>query len=273
MIATMPAVPPPPPFRAEHFGSLVRPRELIEAREAYDAGRLSLPELLRVEEHAVRNVVWLQETLGFRSITDGEYRRPLRGGLREEFESLAVITRRTPKIALTASAELGRDLSELLAAGCRYVQLAEPPRERLADDRYAAMVNAAIAGCGGEMHVALRLLEEPSAEGLFNRLEVHSHFIAFKAPRPGCFASLRWLPAGKPVVLGLVSSRSAELESAQLLVEQVHEASGHVPLEHLSIATQGGFSLADGAAAMTSEQQNAKLRRVIEVARLVWGET
>jgi 5-methyltetrahydropteroyltriglutamate--homocysteine methyltransferase len=108
---------------------------------------------------------------------------------------------------------------------------------------------------------------------MFNDIKIGSYFLEYDDARSGTFAPLRFVPKGKFVVLGLVSSKRPELEPADLLRRRIEEASRHVNLDQLGLSPQCGFSTsATDRGAMTEEIEAAKLRRVVEVAREVWGE-
>jgi 5-methyltetrahydropteroyltriglutamate--homocysteine methyltransferase len=94
----------------------------------------------------------------------------------------------------------------------------------------------------------------------------------YDTERAGTFAPLRFLPKGKTVVLGLVTSKTGELESKDALKRRLDEAAKHVPLEQLAISPQCGFASTEEGNLLTVEQQWAKLALCVEVAREVWGE-
>jgi 5-methyltetrahydropteroyltriglutamate--homocysteine methyltransferase len=109
------------------------------------------------------------------------------------------------------------------------------------------------------------------AEALFNDLEVDGFFMEWDDARSGGFEPLRFVPKGKVVVLGLVTTKRGELESADDLKRRIEEASQHVDLDQLCLSPQCGFSSTVEGNALTYEQEVAKLRRVVEVAQDVWG--
>jgi 5-methyltetrahydropteroyltriglutamate--homocysteine methyltransferase len=109
------------------------------------------------------------------------------------------------------------------------------------------------------------------AEKLFNELEVDRFLLEYDDERSGSFEPLRFVPKGKTVVLGLVSSKKPELEDADELMRRIEEAGKHVPLESLALSPQCGFaSMAEGNL-LTEDDQWAKLRLVVDTARKVWG--
>jgi len=109
------------------------------------------------------------------------------------------------------------------------------------------------------------------AEKMFGTLQVDRFLLEYDDARSGSFEPLRFVPRGKTVVLGLVSSKKPELEDQATLVRRIEEASRYVPLENLALSPQCGFaSTADGNL-LTEDQQWAKLRLVVETAKKVWG--
>jgi 5-methyltetrahydropteroyltriglutamate--homocysteine methyltransferase len=108
------------------------------------------------------------------------------------------------------------------------------------------------------------------AEALFNQLEVDGFFMEWDDARSGGFEPLRFVPKDKVVVLGLVTTKSGELEDREALLRRIEEASAYVDLEQLCLSPQCGFSSTVEGNALTREQQAAKLRLVVEVAEEVW---
>lgn len=112
----------------------------------------------------------------------------------------------------------------------------------------------------------------PVADVVFARSQVDAFYLEFDTERAGDFAPLAQLAKGKKVVLGLVSSKVPELESADAIIERIHEASRVVPLEQLYLSTQCGFASTEEGNALSEAQQWAKIALVTEVAKRVWGE-
>jgi 5-methyltetrahydropteroyltriglutamate--homocysteine methyltransferase len=150
--------------------------------------------------------------------------------------------------------------------------------------RYARLINAAIADRPDDMAVCVHLCRgnfrsawaaeggyEPVAEVLFNELAVDGYFLEYDDVRSGSFAPLRFVPKGKTVVLGLVSTKVGDLESKDLLKRRIDEASKHVDIAQLCLSPQCGFSSTHHGNNLTVEQEKAKLRLCIETAREVWG--
>jgi 5-methyltetrahydropteroyltriglutamate--homocysteine methyltransferase len=109
------------------------------------------------------------------------------------------------------------------------------------------------------------------AEALFNEMNVKAFFLEYDTARAGGFDPLRFLPSGKMAVLGLVSSKVPVLESEAELTRRIDEASRVVPLDRLAISPQCGFASSYRGNPLTIAQQEAKLRRIVEVAERVWG--
>jgi 5-methyltetrahydropteroyltriglutamate--homocysteine methyltransferase len=109
------------------------------------------------------------------------------------------------------------------------------------------------------------------AEALFGELDVDGFFMEWDDARSGGFEPLRFVPEGKLVVLGLVTTKRGELEDAEMLKRRIDEASRYVDLDQLCLSPQCGFSSTVEGNELTHEQQAAKLRLVVEVAEEVWG--
>lgn len=203
-------------------------------------------------------------------------------------------------------ADLGQAYHEAVQdfakAGCRYLQLDEVNIAYLCDpeqiaglkargeqvdgllEKYATLINKAIDGRPSDMTVSMHLCRgnfrsmhiasggyDPVAEVLFNGINVDAYFMEYDDERSGTFAPLRFLPKGKTVVLGLVTSKRGELESKDLLKRRIEEAAKYAPLDQLAISPQCGFASTEEGNTLTVEEQWAKLRRCVEVAEEVWG--
>ena len=195
------------------------------------------------------------------------------------------------------------ELADLAARGARYVQLDDVPlvmlcdpdiRARLAGggedagrlaDLYVASINDALAARPPDMVVGLHLCRgnhrgrhlssggyEPVAERLFNEVDVDVYFLEYDGERAGGFEPLRLLPEGKRAVLGLVSSKSADLESVSDLARRLERASRHTPLDRLGISPQCGFASTVGGNPITAAVQWRKLAQVVAAAQEVWGD-
>jgi 5-methyltetrahydropteroyltriglutamate--homocysteine methyltransferase len=194
------------------------------------------------------------------------------------------------------------ELRALAAAGCNYVQLDDTNLAYLCDAqlragarargddpdelprRYARLINAAIAERPSGMTICTHLCRgnfksawvaeggyEPVAEVLFNELTVDGYFLEYDDARSGDFAPLRFLPPGKIVVLGLVTTKVGALETKDTLKRRIDAAAKVVPLEQLCLSPQCGFSSTVHGNDIAREAQAAKLRLIVETAREVWG--
>lgn len=194
------------------------------------------------------------------------------------------------------------EISALAAAGCRYLQLDDTNLAYLCDPKlrdsvrargddpdelphhYARFINAAIADRPAGLVVCIHLCRgnfrsawvaeggyEPVAEALFRELDVDGYFLEYDDQRSGDFAPLRFLPAGKRVVLGLVTSKEAALESKDDLARRIDQAAKLVPLDQLALSPQCGFSSTVHGNQITADTQRAKLKLVVDTAREVWG--
>jgi len=363
-----------PPFRADHVGSLLRPPELQAARAEHAAGRLPAEQLRAIEDRCIEQAIRMQEDIGLRAATDGEYRRAywhydFVGGLagvevyepeqkvafkgatlphalrvngrigwdkpvfiddfrataarvrtavaKQTIPSPSVVHFRGGRGAIDSNAypdmdrffaDLGSTYAQAVAAfdaaGCRYLQIDEVNIAYLCDPEqiaglrrrgehvegllgiYADMINAAIGGRRSpEMAISMHLCRgnfrstfiasggyEPVAETLFNRIDVDAYFMEYDSERAGGFEPLRFVPRGpKVVVLGLVTSKTGELESKDELKRRIDAAAKYLPLEQLALSPQCGFASTEEGNLLTEAQQWAKLELCVEVAREVWG--
>ena len=106
---------------------------------------------------------------------------------------------------------------------------------------------------------------------LFSTINADGYFLEYDTPRAGTFEALRYVPKNKTVVLGLLSTKFAELETVDALKRRIDEAARYCPLAQLALSPQCGFASAYSGNPVSSQAQDDKLRRVIEVAREVWG--
>jgi len=365
-----------PPFRADQVGSLIRPAALIAARDKAERKEIPDAELQRIQQAAIRDVVKLQEDIGLRVVTDGEFNRGSwqrdfllrfanvklipsqltvrfhsQAGTRDhsppslqvagklarpneifvsDFRFLKSVTQQTPKVTIPSPTVMhfrgGRDaidrnaypdmndfyadlarvyreeISDLAAAGCRYLQIDEVNLAYLCDPElrrevgnigedpatlpktYAKLLNDTIAGRPHDMVACMHLCRgnfagawiaeggyEPIADLLFNQIDVDGYFLEYDSPRAGGFEPLRHLPKGKVAVLGLVTTKSGAMESKDELKRRIDQAAKFAPLEQLALSPQCGFSSGIGGNAMDVDNEIAKLKLVVETAREVWG--
>jgi 5-methyltetrahydropteroyltriglutamate--homocysteine methyltransferase len=112
---------------------------------------------------------------------------------------------------------------------------------------------------------------ESVAERFFARTRANHFLLEFDTPRAGDFAALRFVPDGKGVVLGLISSKVPALESVDRLRRRADEAARHIDLDRLAISPQCGFASSAAGNPLTETDERAKLRLVVDAARAIWG--
>ena len=112
---------------------------------------------------------------------------------------------------------------------------------------------------------------EPVAEVLFNAINVHGYFMEYDSARAGGFEPLRFVPKGKTVVLGLVTSKSGTLEKKDDIKRRIDEAAKFVPLDQLCLSPQCGFASTEEGNVLAEDEEWAKLRMIVEIANEVWG--
>jgi len=200
------------------------------------------------------------------------------------------------------TAAYAEEVRRLGEHGCTYLQLDDTSLAYLNDPRQREMVaaqggdaehqhehyirniNAALAGRPDHMRVTTHMCRgnfrsswaaeggyDFVAEALFSSLDVDGFFLEYDDERSGGFEPLRFVPQGKQVVLGLVTTKSGELEDKDTLKRRIDEAAKFVPLEQICLSPQCGFSSTVEGNELTVEQEAAKLRLVVETAQEVWG--
>jgi 5-methyltetrahydropteroyltriglutamate--homocysteine methyltransferase len=228
----------------------------------------------------------------------------------QEFRRLAGLARRAlPKVYPDMAAfwddvvaVYRAEIEALARSGCRYLQLDEVPLAMLCDptireqaraqglrpdalvETYVQVTNRVLERRPVELTVAMHLCRgnfrsrwmaaggyEPIAEKLFNALAVDAFFLEYDSERAGGFAPLRFLPAGKAVALGLVSTKTPALERKDELKRRIEQAARHAPLDRLALSPQCGFASVAGGNAIGEDDQRRKLELVVETAREVWG--
>jgi 5-methyltetrahydropteroyltriglutamate--homocysteine methyltransferase len=112
---------------------------------------------------------------------------------------------------------------------------------------------------------------EPVADTLFNTINVDGYFMEFDTERAGGFEPLRLVPKGKIVVLGLVTTKSGEIESRDALKRRIEEAAKYIDIDQLALSPQCGFASTEEGNLLAEEEQWAKLRMIVELADEVWG--
>jgi methionine synthase II (cobalamin-independent) len=196
-----------------------------------------------------------------------------------------------------------QEMRSLAEAGCTYLQIDETSLVKLGDPRvrgllkergddwadllktYIGVINAVVAGAPNGLAVGIHICRsqdpswqadvgyDPIAQALFGDMQVGSYFLEYDNARAGTFEPLRQVPPGKFVVLGLVASKVATLEAADELKRRIEEASRYIKLEQLALSPQCGFSTsASEHIGLDEAMERAKLARVVEVAREMWGD-
>jgi 5-methyltetrahydropteroyltriglutamate--homocysteine methyltransferase len=194
------------------------------------------------------------------------------------------------------------ELRALYAAGGRYLQIDEVAQTLLCDQRlrdavrargddpeklvdlYIDLINRVVRARPAGMTIGVHMCRgnamgkwiaaggyERIAEKAFNRLEVDAFFLEYDSERAGGFEPLRFMPKGKRVVLGLVSTKIPTLEDKDVLRKKIEAAAKYVPLEDLSVSPQCGFASHEKGSALSFAQQEAKLKLVVDTANEVWG--
>jgi 5-methyltetrahydropteroyltriglutamate--homocysteine methyltransferase len=200
------------------------------------------------------------------------------------------------------SGAYAKQVAEIAALGCTYLQLDDTSLAYLNDptqraeltskggdaehqhERYIRQINAALAGRPPELRVTTHMCRgnfrsswtaeggyDFVAEALFGDLNVDGFFLEYDDARSGGFEPLRFVPPGKMVVLGLVTTKRPELESKDDLKRRIDEAAKYVPLEQLCLSGQCGFSSTVEGNNLTLDDETAKLRLIVETAAEVWG--
>jgi 5-methyltetrahydropteroyltriglutamate--homocysteine methyltransferase len=193
-------------------------------------------------------------------------------------------------------------VGHLVSAGCTYFQIDDVNSANIADanwqafwlgrrqkpedlvDAFIATNNAAIENRPRDVTAVVHMCRgnyqsqwtaqgsyEMVAERYFNQSKVDGFFLEFDDERSGDFAPLRFMPKDKIVVLGLITTKRAELESKDDLRRRIDEAAKYVPLERLCISPQCGFASTQEGNRLSQEEQRAKLSLLVEVATEVWG--
>jgi 5-methyltetrahydropteroyltriglutamate--homocysteine methyltransferase len=362
--------------RGEVVGSLLRPRELLDARARHDAGELGHADFKRIEDRAIDDAIRLQEEAGVDVVTDGEFRRlgwathfvesvhgiekaggttmPWRdaegqalpegaeatsrpvvvdklrwrhSACSEEWTYLRGRTDRLAKCTLVSAETaaslydpklskaayptresyfadvvdvLRNEVAELVRLGCTYIQLDAPQYGALTDpelrelfrkrgddpdkmiDAGVEMDNAIIAGftdvtfglhiCRGnnQSRYYAEGDYEPVAR-IFERSDFDRFLLEYDDRRSGGFEPLRHVPDDRTVVLGLVTTKTGDVERAEELQARIEEAATFMPLERLALSPQCGFASMMEGNNIDPDSQRAKLELVASVARSVWS--
>ena len=194
------------------------------------------------------------------------------------------------------------EFAGLVGVGCRYLQIDEVNFAYLCDPAlraevvnlgedpntlpktYAKLLNNTLTGLPADMTECMHLCRgnfggmwvadggyDPIAEMLFNEINVNGYFLEYDSERAGGFEPLRFLPKGKVAVLGLMTTKSPDMETKDDLKRRIDQAAKFAPIEQLALSPQCGFSSGIGGQTMTVDQEIKKLELIVETAREVWG--
>jgi 5-methyltetrahydropteroyltriglutamate--homocysteine methyltransferase len=189
------------------------------------------------------------------------------------------------------------------AAGCRYLQLddisfaylCDPEQRKMLSERgddpekqpqiYAGMVREALNDKPKDLTISMHLCRgnfrstfvasggyEPIADTLFNTMPVDAYFMEWDTERSGGFEPLRFLPKGKTVVLGLVTSKTGALEKKADILRRIEEAQKYASLDQLCLSPQCGFASTEEGNTLAGDEQWKKLSLIVEIAKEVWGQ-
>ena len=366
---------PKPEFKADQVGSLLRPTELLQARQAYKADMIGLEQLRSLEDEAIIDVLAMQKQVGIEVFSDGEMRRdawmsaladavegfiddhnilrwhnpdgsivdePSRskiaaskllqtqrltghessflkrhspGPFKITMPSPVSISRSGYKDGVTSEAYATRELflaelveivrNEMLALisdGVSYIQLdegftdyisadwldqlrrnGEDPDMSLAAD--IAAENACYDSVSKEdVTLAIHICRGNSrsrwgrsggydwlAEQVFSSLNVDRFLLEYDSDRAGAFDPLRFVPSGKTVVLGLITTKHGQLEKQDDILHRIDEATKYLPINQLALSPQCGFASVAEGNLLSDEDQRRKLELVVDTVRKVWG--
>ncbi|MGX7112599.1 5-methyltetrahydropteroyltriglutamate--homocysteine S-methyltransferase [Gemella cuniculi] len=371
------------PFRVDHVGSFLRPKELVEAREKFSKGEITQEELTKVEDKAIAELVAKQIASGLKGVTDGEFRRAywhldffwglngvehIRG---EKGYAFKGIETKPDTVALTSKIsgknhpfvehykflrELveGKDavvkftipspsqfyfelirtedhiknyeqfyknfdelaegivnaysqvIDELYNEGLRILQFDDCTWGALADDGFAnrfrderpleevrrdfaerclKLNNAVIANKKEDLVISTHVCRgnfnskwisqggyEKVEDELLAKENVDAYYLEYDTDRAGDFKPLRKVGKDKKVVLGLITSKFADLEDKNEVIARIKEASEYIPLENIYLSTQCGFASTEEGNILTEEDQWKKIKLISEIVNEVWGE-
>jgi 5-methyltetrahydropteroyltriglutamate--homocysteine methyltransferase len=369
-----------PPFRADHVGSLLRPQEVLQARDDFAAGQITAGQLTEIEDAAIQKIISMQGEVGLKAATDGELRREswhmdfiyqLGGITKVQDDTIKVAfhnkdknyewappsahvtapitlektifadaftfvkdnssAQQTPKLTIPSPSMVhyrggreaidqaiypdleqfwddlakayAQEIQRLYDLGCRYLQLDDTSMAYVNDpgqrahiaaiggdpnhqhETYIATMNSVLASRPADMAITVHTCRGNNqsmwaaegsydfvADSLFNGLNVDGFFCEWDDERSGGFEPLRYLPKGKRVVLGVMTTKSGELESTDYLKRRVEEAAKYADIDQLCISGQCGFSSTKEGNSLTQEQQWAKLGRIVETAQEIWAD-
>ncbi len=198
----------------------------------------------------------------------------------------------------------GKELAALSRAGCSYVQNDETAFAKFGDpavqsaltargddwntliDKYIAVTNRILSEAPADLRIGMHLCRgnrggrwhaagsyDVVADRLFNMLDIKFYFLEYDSPRAGTFSPLRWVPPNKSVVLGIVTTKTSDVEGTVDLKRRLDEATKYLSLDQLAISPQCGFASVDTGNPISVEAQEQKLRLIVEFARETWGDS
>ena len=366
-----------PFFHADQVGSLLWTQELLNVRADWKKGIISREDLRISENLAIAACVKMQEELGLRAVTDGEFRREnwwidfissidgieisqpdrdstfnqspghsgtytpkivlttakIDGGGTisvDDFDYLNGCSELTAKVMIPSPSRIhfhgGRqsisediypvmddfwsdiielyraEIAELEKRGCSYIQIDDPVLTYFLDERlrknaaqigedpdrllalYGNVINECIANRSNDTYVSIHLCRgnaqsqwiatgsyEAMAEELFPRVEVDAWFLEYDDERSGGFEPLRFMPDGTKVVLGLLTTKTGQMEDPDEIRTRINEAAKFVPLENLALSPQCGFASIDIGNNIAFDEQTAKLKMMLGIASDIWA--
>ena len=362
-----------PLFRADHVGSLLRPKAITDGFKKFNNKEISNETFLEIQDSAIKDVIKLQENIGLQSITDGEFRRASYWstfvervqGLEvaesrfsfyddhgheqqftapivteklsrpnsvagDEFNFVKENTTQTPKTTIVSPptmhmwrldetlandcyesrekyfSELANifreEIQSLYELGSTYIQLDDVPIPMMSDPKildiirndginpdvllndYIKLFNDCIDERPKELKIAVHMCRgnykgkflseggyETLAEKIFNELNVDTFFLEYDSPRSGDFEPLKHVPKNKSVILGIVSSKTSQIESKDKLKTRIDEASQYIDINQLGLSPQCGFASTVAGNPVTLDVEKSKLALIVEVANEVWG--
>ena len=362
-----------PMFRADHVGSLLRPKSITDAFKKFNNNEISNDAFTEIQDSAIIDVINLQESLGLQSITDGEFRRasywstfvervqglevaesrfsfhddhgheqqftaPIvteklsrpQSVAGDEFNFVKENTSQTPKTTIVSPptmhmwrldktivdncydsrekyfSELAKifreEIQSLFELGSTYIQLDDVPIPMMSDPKileiirnddinpdvllndYIKLFNDCIDERPKELKIAVHMCRgnykgkflseggyETLAEKIFNELNVDTFFLEYDSPRSGDFEPLKHVPKNKSVILGIVSSKTPQIESKDDLKAKIDDASQYIDINQLGLSPQCGFASTVAGNPVTLDVEKSKLSLIVEVASEVWG--
>ncbi|HUZ78345.1 MAG TPA: cobalamin-independent methionine synthase II family protein [Chloroflexota bacterium] len=365
-------------YRAEQIGSLLRPTELLAARDRFAAGAATRDELTAAEDRAIEQALEMQRQVGLDVFVDGEYRRrsymmglydavegfevppaasegssiwrgkPLDGYPRVNYPVAAgklkargrlaareasFLKEHSPgpwKVTLPGAQMIGstafragltepfyatrgelmaelagllrQEVQALVADGVPYVQIDAPAYTQFADPLWRqrlerggtnleaaiseaiAADNAIVDGLAGKVTLGFHLCRgnsggqwlseggyDPIAEQLFSELRYDTFLLEYDTDRAGDFAPLRFMPSDRVVVLGLITTKSPDMESPDELLRRIEAAARYIPMENLALSPQCGFASSIPGNPLSWDEQRRKLELVVQTAAKAWG--